>query len=187
MTTKEVRDKAILITDKAELEEWKGKEGKLREETNTLKEKLLKAEKRAKDAEGKVCTDCPVWRKKAQSLAGKYFRIIKELKQELRILKKESLAKLDSDRRAIKEDLLTKLKLQLLQMQRRDQLMRDELVSVQQERVSSQERSRLHSVPSVHYQVADNSVKPYLSHPVSAQARSEVESKRVSYTKLHKK
>lgn len=55
--------------------------------------------------------------------------------------------------------------------------MRDELVSVHRERASSQDRSRLHSLPST--KAGDS--RHYMSQPVSVQARSEIESKRVSY------
>lgn len=109
-------------------------------ELESFKKAIVRSEQRVKEAEARECKECPQWKEKANGLAGKYFGIIKELKQELRNLKKDCSARIDAGRQDIKEQLLTKLKLQLLQMQRRDQLLREELVTFQHEHRSSDQK-----------------------------------------------
>ena len=83
-------------------------------EIDRYKTAVIRSEQRVKEASERPCKDCPQWRQKTQKLSGKFFTIIKELKQELRELKNECRARMDDGKRDIKDQLLTKLKLHLL-------------------------------------------------------------------------
>jgi sensor domain CHASE-containing protein len=63
----------------------------------------VRSEQRVKEASEKACKECPLWRQKTDKLSGKYFNIIKELKQELRDLKTDCRAKIDENKRDIKD------------------------------------------------------------------------------------
>jgi hypothetical protein len=64
---------------------------------------LVRSEQRVKEASEKPCKECPLWRQKTDKLSGKYFNIIKELKQELGDLKTDCRAKIDENKRDIKD------------------------------------------------------------------------------------
>jgi hypothetical protein len=64
---------------------------------------LVRSEQRVKEASEKPCKKCPLWRQKTDKLSGKYFNIIKELKQELGDLKTDCRAKIDENKRDIKD------------------------------------------------------------------------------------
>jgi hypothetical protein len=75
----------------------------LLQEIERFKTALVRSEQRVKEVSEIPCKECPLWRHKTDKLSGKFFNIIKGLKQELRDLKTDCRAKIDDSKRDIKD------------------------------------------------------------------------------------
>ena len=84
-----------------------------------------------------TCDECEKWKKKTEKLASKYFETISGMKSEIKHLKRDTASKIKDAERDIKDKLSGQLKQSLLKIQRKDDVLRDELQAVRIERSRS--------------------------------------------------
>ena len=131
-----------------------------------LNVELLEQNKELKDSleANLACEECEIWKEKTEKLASKYFETISGMKNEIKALKRESTTMITNAKKDIKEKLSTQLKMSLLKINRRDDVLRDELHAVRVERSrsgSTCDRSLRNRPP-----LSDDQILPYLGGSV---------------------
>ena len=107
-----------------------------------------------------TCDECSKWKRKTEKLASKYFETISGMKSEIKQIKRDTACKIKDAEREIKDKLSSQLKVSLLKIQRKDDVLREELQAVRIE------RSRSGSMASRSLRnrstIVDETIMPYL-------------------------
>ena len=106
-----------------------------------------------------TCDECEKWKKKTEKLASKYFETISGMKSEIKHLKRDTASKIKDAERDIKDKLSCQLKESLLKIQRKDDVLRDELhaVRIERSRSGSMASRSLRNRSTIH-----DDIMPYL-------------------------